>query len=79
MSSQPSGHTEGQPSPQAQLQEMIVGFRPTQLIHVAAKLGIADLLKDASSSGPTAPLSGCRYSKPWAIWTTGRRSGWAEN
>ncbi len=50
MSSQPGRPTEGQPSPRAQLQEMIVGFRPTQLIHVAAKLGIADLLKDGPKS-----------------------------
>lgn len=46
----PSSQTEGHTSPQAQLGEMIVGFRRTQLIHVAAKLGIADLLKDGPKS-----------------------------
>lgn len=45
-----SMQTEGHPSPQARLQEMIVGFRPAQLINVAAKLGIADLLKDGPKS-----------------------------
>ena len=50
MSSQPGRPTEGQQSPQAQLREMIVGLRPTQLIYVAAKLGIADLLRDGPKS-----------------------------
>jgi hypothetical protein len=39
-----------QPSPGEQLRDMLVGYRRTQLVHVAAKLGIADLLKDGSKS-----------------------------
>jgi O-methyltransferase domain/Dimerisation domain len=35
-------------SPQLYLQQMIQGFQVTQCIYVAAKLGIADLLKDGS-------------------------------
>src|SRR5207248_1053007 len=34
------------PEMQQALTEMIMGFRITQMIHVAAMLGIADLLKD---------------------------------
>jgi hypothetical protein len=34
--------------PQLALQELIQGFQVTQGIYVAAKLGIADLLKDGS-------------------------------
>ena len=36
--------------PAAALRQMIMGFRTTQLIYVAAKLGIADLLKDGARS-----------------------------
>jgi hypothetical protein len=36
------------PPPAAQLQQLIMGFRTTQMIHVAAKLGLADHL----STGP---------------------------
>lgn len=50
LSSQPSRQTEGQQTPQAHLLEMIVGLRPSQLISVAAKLGIADLLMDGPKS-----------------------------
>ena len=32
------------------LRELVSGMRVTQLIYVAAKLGIADLLKDGSKS-----------------------------
>jgi len=39
-----------QPSPAVSLGEMITGMRVTQLIYVAAKLGIADLLKEGSKS-----------------------------
>lgn len=42
-------HT-AQPSPASQLREMIQGYRTPLLIHVAAKLGIADLLKDGPKS-----------------------------
>ncbi len=40
----------GRPSPVVSLREMITGMRVTQLIYVAAKLGIADLLRDGSKS-----------------------------
>lgn len=36
--------------PQLALQELIQGFQVTQCIYVAAKLGIADLLKDGPRS-----------------------------
>jgi len=39
-----------QPSPVMLLRELMSGMRVTQLIYVAAKLGIADLLKDGSKS-----------------------------
>jgi len=39
-----------QPSPAMLLRELVGGMRVTQLIYVAAKLGIADLLKDGSKS-----------------------------
>ncbi len=39
-----------QPSPVVVLRELVSGMRVTQLIYVAAKLGIADLLKDGSKS-----------------------------
>jgi hypothetical protein len=38
-------HPENAP-PAAAMRQMIMGFRTTQLIYVAAKLGIADVLKD---------------------------------
>ena len=38
----------GQPPPNVVLRQMITGYRTTQMIYVAAKLGIADLL----SNGP---------------------------
>ncbi len=38
------------PSAVVSLRELIGGMRVTQLIYVAAKLGIADLLKDGSKS-----------------------------
>ena len=39
-----------QPSPVVLLRDLVSGMRVTQLIYVAAKLGIADLLKDGSKS-----------------------------
>ena len=39
-----------QPSPVVLLRDLVTGMRFTQLIYVAAKLGIADLLKDGSKS-----------------------------
>jgi len=39
-----------QPSPAVVLRDLVSGMRVTQLIYVAAKLGIADLLKDGSKS-----------------------------
>ena len=40
----------GQQSPASQLRQMILGYRTPFLINVAAKLGIADLLKDGPKS-----------------------------
>jgi hypothetical protein len=34
---------------------MIMGFRPTQLIHVAAKLGLADQMRRQPSARLTEP------------------------
>lgn len=51
-----------------QLQEMIMGFRTTQLLHVAAKLGIADLLEQGPR--PIAALAaacGCRAAELYRI------------
>jgi len=39
-----------QPSPVVSLRELVSGMRVTQLIYIAAKLSIADLLKDGSKS-----------------------------
>jgi hypothetical protein len=47
--SQPSKPNQ-EPSPSAQLTQMIFGFIPAQAIATAAKLGIADLLKDGPRS-----------------------------
>ena len=51
-----------------QLQQMIMGFRTTQLLHIAAKLGIADLLE----GGPRpiialAAACGCRAEELYRI------------
>ena len=40
----------GQQSPASQLREMIQGYRTPFLINVAARLGIADLLRDGPKS-----------------------------
>ena len=50
MSTQENAPTPEQLSPSAQLNEMLGGYRLTALIHVAAKLGIADLLQDGPKS-----------------------------
>ncbi len=51
MSTMPNSSGEAvQPSPVMLLRELMSGMRVTQLIYVAAKLGIADLLKDGSKS-----------------------------
>ena len=34
------------------LRQLIMGFRTTQLIHVAAKLGLADHLAGKATNGP---------------------------
>lgn len=51
-----------------QLQQMIMGFRTTQLLHVAATLGIADLLE--AGPRPTSELAtacGCRAEELYRI------------
>lgn len=51
-----------------QLQQMIMGFRTTQLLHVAAKLGIADLLEPGPRSvAALAASSGCRAPELYRI------------
>ena len=67
MSSQHAVQRTNEMSAAAALREMIQGYRSTQLIYVAAKLGIADLLKDGPKkqrragqvrrSTPPQPLS----------------------
>ena len=60
--------------PQLVLQQLIQGFQVTQCIYVAAKLGIADLLKDGRAAArnwrrlrarmrPRSTAS-CAYSPP---------------
>jgi hypothetical protein len=44
------------PSALAQLTQMIVGFRSTQAIYVAAKLGIADQVADIPMSADELPV-----------------------
>ena len=51
-----------------QLQQMIMGFRTTQLLHVAATLGIADLLE--AGPRPVAALAtmcGCRAEELYRV------------
>ena len=49
-----------QPSPQARLQGMATGFFLSRLVHLAAKLGIADHLAGGpKSAGELAPATGC--------------------
>jgi hypothetical protein len=58
------------------LTQMIMGFRVTQLLHVAAKLGIADKLADGPKSRASSPSSAratlmlftvrCVRSRTWA-------------
>ena len=52
MASQPDAHEPGKAStdPSETLSQMIMGFRVTQIIYVAAKLSIADLLKPGSQT-----------------------------
>jgi O-methyltransferase/methyltransferase family protein len=51
-----------------QLQQMIMGFRTTQLLHVAAKLGIADLLEPGQRSvAALAASCGCRAPELYRI------------
>ena len=50
MSRQVNPHALGQAPSAQKLREMILGFQVSQLIHVAAKLGIADVLKDGPKS-----------------------------
>jgi hypothetical protein len=53
-------HTSTQVTPDLMLMQMITGFRVTQLLHVAAKLGIADKLGDGpKSSRELAQECGC--------------------
>ena len=50
MSTQTNPQTTDQSSLSQQLWEMILGFQVSQLIHVAAMLGLADVLKDGPKS-----------------------------
>jgi hypothetical protein len=50
MSRQTNPQATGQVASSQQLQEMILGFQTSQLLYVAAKLGIADVLKDGPKS-----------------------------
>ncbi len=50
MSTESNLHATDHPSPSMALRQMIEGYRVAQLIHVAAKLGIADSLKDGPRS-----------------------------
>lgn len=49
-----SHRDDAQDAPAAEVaRRLIMGFRATQLVHVAAKLGIADLLKDGARDAAT--------------------------
>lgn len=50
MSRQANPQATGQAGSSQKLQEMILGFQVSQLLYVAAKLGIADVLKDGPKS-----------------------------
>jgi hypothetical protein len=51
-----------------QLQHMIMGFRTTQLLHVAARLGIADLLEGGPRSVESLAAScGCRAQELYRV------------
>jgi O-methyltransferase domain/Dimerisation domain len=50
MSRQTNPQATGQVASSQQLQEMILGFQTSHLLYVAAKLGIADVLKDGPKS-----------------------------
>jgi hypothetical protein len=43
-------YMNGVPSPSATLGQMLAGYQVTQLIYVAAKLGLADILADGPKS-----------------------------
>lgn len=51
MSPQESPQTTNPVPPPVALRQMLVGYRISQAIYVAAKLGIADLLQDGPKSG----------------------------
>jgi predicted transcriptional regulator len=55
MTPQPDDHNPGMTSTETsqELLDMIMGFRITQMIYVAAKLGIADLLKNGPETMDT--------------------------
>lgn len=53
-------------APAASLREMIMGFRTTQLIYVAARLGISDLLEDGPQDIPT--LASAAGAHPSALY-----------
>ncbi len=61
MSTHSDIRSTGQPPPAVALRDLIDGFRKTQLIHVAAKLRIADLLKEGPKNcDELAQLAGAR-------------------
>lgn len=55
-----------QPSPQEQLSRMLTGYWLTQALSVAAKLGVADLLKDGPQSSDD--LAAATQSHPRALY-----------
>lgn len=67
MTSMPTSPGQGGPLPhRAQLQALIGSMRVTQLIYVAATLGIADLLKDGPKS--SAELAATVSVDPHALY-----------
>lgn len=55
----PATRTDGELSPSTDMLQMSAGFRVSRVIYVAAKLGIADLLKDGPlTSDELAQLTG---------------------
>ena len=55
-----------QPTPRQQLVQMITGYWPAQAIHVAAKLHLADLVKDGPKSAPE--LAQATKTQPLALY-----------
>jgi hypothetical protein len=62
-----SSRDDAQPAPAASeaVRRLVMGFRATQLVHVAARLGLADLL--ASGPRPVPDLAGASGADPRAL------------